>query len=294
MNSSYIKLILGQVPEVRVDEVSYALFDLGAQGVSENLAFIQTSQQYDPEILSKDITALEAFFSVDQLESIENLKANSDFNSLGIKISMEQNKDWLQEWKKHYKPFCVTSNLWIYPSWERELVKDGQEVIFVDPGLAFGTGTHATTDLCLKALSETLEPGHDFKTALDMGAGTGILSVLISKRGVSKVLACEIDEMARDKCRENLEINSCGHIDVVGPEDLGAESFDLVVANIIDGVLLKIKKDLVSRCNKRLILSGILLENEEDVLKSFLSEGLELLKRSQKDEWACLEFSKNA
>ncbi|MGH1467767.1 MAG: 50S ribosomal protein L11 methyltransferase [Bdellovibrionales bacterium] len=294
MSDSYIKLVLTKVPQVSSEEITYNLFELGAQGVSEKLKFIQTSQQYDPEIIPVDETALEAFFLFEDKEKIESLMALDEYKDLGAEFLLEQNKDWLHEWKKHYKPFCVTGDLWIYPSWEKENAKSDQEVILVDPGLAFGTGTHATTELCLKALSDILVKGHEYKSALDMGAGTGILSSLIFKRKVLDVVACEIDEMARDKCRENLEINGCSKVVVNGPEDLDDKVYDLVVANIIDGLLLKIKKDLVARTGKKLLLSGILLENEENVLKEFLAEGLELVQRTSKDEWACLEFTKNA
>lgn len=294
MSESYINLTLSKVPSVMVEELSYDLFEAGAKGVSEKLKFIQTSQQYDPEIIPVEETALESFFLIEEKEKLETLIFTSPYKELEPVIHVEENKDWLHEWKKHYKPFCVTGDLWIYPSWEKENIKPGQEVVLVDPGLAFGTGTHATTELCLKALSEMLpQEDHLMATALDMGAGTGILASLIRKRGVQDVLACEIDEMARQKCRENLEINDCLDIKVVGPDELGEKSYDLIVANIIDGVLLKIKKDLVARTNKALLLSGILLENEETVLQAFLAEDLKLKKRTSKEEWACLEFTKN-
>lgn len=294
MSDSYFKLTLNKVPQTESEQITYNLFDLGAQGVSEKLSFIQTSLQYDPEIIETDYISLEAFFLFQDKEKIEGLLDLDEYKKFDSNLLLEENKDWLAEWKKHYKPFCVCGDLWIYPSWEENKIKEGQEVILVDPGLAFGTGTHETTELCLKALSKTLAKDHLFETALDMGAGTGILTSLMFKRGISKIIACEIDEMARDKCRENLSINNCIEIPVVGPEDLGTEQYDLVVANIIDGVLLKLKKDLVSRTNKKLILSGILLENEENLLKEFLSEGLSLTCRTAKAEWVCLEFDKNA
>ncbi len=272
--------------------MTYGLFDLGAQGVSENLSFIQTSLQYDPEIIEMENVVLEAFFAFKDKEKIETLISSKDYQKFEPRLLLEKNKDWLLEWKKHYKPFSVCGDLWIYPSWEKDNVQAGQEVILVDPGLAFGTGTHETTELCLKALSKTLKEGHGFETALDMGAGTGILTSLMYKRGIHASTACEIDEMAREKCSENLVLNSCEGVKVVGPEDLTKETYDLVVANIIDGVLLKLKKELSMRTNKKLILSGILIENEAHVLREFLLEGLELFERTVKSEWVCLEFEK--
>ncbi len=291
MSENYIKLILESVPSELVDEITYALFESGAQGVSEKLKFIQTSQQYDPEIIPTQTSCLESFFLIEDKEKVESLIFMAPFKGVSPSLAVEENKDWLKEWKKHYHPFCVVDDLWVYPVWEKDKVQENQEVIFVDPGLAFGTGTHATTELCMKALANMLQKPHDYVSALDMGAGTGILTSLIKKRGVSNVLACEIDEMARVKCKENLDINGVNDVEVIDPSKLSGE-YDLVVANIIDGVLLKIKSELSLRTKKRLLLSGILLENEDEVLKAFEAEGLKLLNRTSKDEWACLDFKK--
>ncbi len=295
MSSSYVKLNLNKVFQKNSEEICYNLFKLGALGVLEELDFIQTNKKYEPEIIPREYTVLKAFFLLKDKEKIESLVKLKKYKQLGATFFLEPDKDWLVEWKKHYKPFCVIKNLWVYPSWEKENIKNNQEVILVDPGLAFGTGTHPTTKLCLIALSNSLNlKNHGYNSALDMGSGTGILSCLMFKQGVLKVTACEIDKMARSKCRQNLKLNNCSKVLVVAPDLLGTQVYDLVVANIIDGVLLRIKKDLVSRTKKKLILSGILLENEENIRNEFLQEGLKLFKRTVKDEWACLEFIKNA
>lgn len=292
MAAQYIKLELSAVPDALTDEVSGYLFENKAQGVSEKLNFIQTNQDYDPRILAKDFVDLEIFYNLTDHESLEALILREPLSLYSPKIILEQNKDWLAEWKKHYSAFCVVENLWVYPSWEASTVEPGQLALLVDPGLAFGTGTHPTTYLCMKALYELLNKSHEYSSALDMGAGTGILSVLMKKLSVSTVLACEIDEMAREKCRENLELNSVFDVEVVGPEDLETRSYSLVVANIIDGVLLKLKEQLCTATDKTLILSGILIENEENVVKSFLDLGFKLESRSVKEEWICLVLIK--
>jgi ribosomal protein L11 methyltransferase len=289
----FIKLNLKNIPAEESDTLTSYLFEIGAEGISEKLDFIQTSQQYDPEILDKTSLDLEIFFNLKEKENLEGLVTRSPLSSFSPSIDIENDKDWLEEWKKYYAPFCVTGNLWVYPSWTQDQIKEGHEALLVDPGLAFGTGTHATTHLCMEALHELLNEGHGYQSALDMGAGTGILSVLMKKKNISRVLACEIDEMARDKCRENLELNNCSGISVVGPDALSDETYDIVVANIIDGVLLKIKNQLVSSTKDKLLLSGILRENEKEVLNVFLNEKLKLMKRTAKEEWACLLFEKN-
>jgi len=292
--AEFIKVDLTGVPEQKVDELSGYLFEIKAQGVSEKLNFIQTSQQYDPEILEKDFVDLEVFFGIGDLEQIQSHVLIEPLSEFAPKVNIEKNKDWLEEWKKHYSAFQVEDHLWVYPSWEAKSVQEGQLALLVDPGLAFGTGTHATTDLCMCALFNILKsPKHSHSSALDMGAGTGILSVLIKKLGVSSVLACEIDEMARVKCQENLALNSVSDVDVVAPSALDDSSrFSLVVANIIDGVLLQIKEQLYKATDHTLVLSGILLENEDEVTKEFLNLGFKLSFRSSKEEWACLVLQK--
>ena len=292
MNSDFIRLNLRGIPAEDSDELSSYLFEIGAEGISEKLNFIQTSQQYDPEILDKDFLDLEAYFNIKDKENLEGHLAQAPLKNFTPSLQVEAQKDWLEEWKKHYAPFCVTGNLWVYPSWNKDKVQQGQEAVFVDPGLAFGTGTHATTHLCMEALYSLLNTEHSYKTALDMGAGTGILSVLMKNKKISQVLACEIDEMAQEKCRENLLLNDCEDVNVVGPEELLLETYDIVVANIIDGVLLKLKEQLVNSANKSLLLSGILKENEEAVTEAFSDDNLKLISRSAKEEWICLLFEK--
>ena len=292
MSNHFIKLSLSNIPEERLDGLTLYLFEHQAQGVSENLKFIQTSQQYDPQILKKELIDLDVFFNLVEKENLTSLTVREPLKGFHPKIEIEENRDWLEEWKKHYAPFCVEENLWVYPSWEASKVKKDQLALLVDPGLAFGTGTHATTELCMKALYRLLKSSDCYNSALDMGAGTGILSVLMKKMGLESVVACEIDEMAREKCEENLDLNGVQGVPVLPPESLRADSYDLVVANIIDGVLLKIKDQLFQAANKTLLLSGILKENEGAVTQSFVDLGLKLKERSDKEEWVCLLFEK--
>lgn len=292
---NFIRVVFLSVSSEESDLLSFELFELGAQGVSEALSFVQTNQQYDPEILNQESVKLNAFFEISYLEKLESLLQTERFYKYKPQIFVEEEKDWLKEWKKHYKPLHVTADLWVYPAWEKDKIEEKQKVILIDPGLAFGTGTHATTLLCLKALHRVFfetKNKKNFKTALDMGAGTGILSIFMRKEGVS-VTACEIDGMARENGRKNLELNAIKDVAMVSPEDLKDKTFDLVVANIIDGVLLKIKKDLLEYTTSKLVLSGILRENESEVVEAFLELGFKLTSKAYQDEWLCLELDKN-
>lgn len=286
---NYAVLYLKEVPENLYDEVCGFLFEEGAQGVSETLKFIQESQQYDPEIIPTETVNLEAYFLPKNLD-LDKLKLS--FSDYTPTIKMEEGKDWMSEWKKHFRPFSVTQTLWVYPSWIEPKEAEEVRVIKIDPGLAFGTGTHATTLLCMRKIEE-LFSSKALNSVLDVGAGTGILAILCHMLGFKNIKAVEIDEMAREKCVENFEINAFTSGLVLSPEETDYTiKNDLVIANIIDGVLLKIKEDLVSATGENLILSGILRENEEDVLKAFLGFDLDLISKEYLDEWCLLHFKK--
>ncbi len=283
-------LYLTGIPEGQYDVVCESLFEDGAQGVSETLKFIQESQQYDPEIIPQDKKSIEAYFLPENLD-IDKLSLS--YEAYAPNLVHEEARDWLSEWKKHYKPFQVIGDLWIYPSWI-EIEDKSRKVIKIDPGLAFGTGTHATTLLCMRKIEELSIKGSFSKgSVLDVGAGTGILSLLCYLNGFTDIVAVEIDDMAREKCRENFEINSFTSGKVLSDKEVDYnKEYDLVVANIIDGVLLTLKEDLVGSTKKDLILSGILKENEMKVKEEFLAQGLELISSHYLEEWCLLHFRK--
>ena len=292
-HSFFLKVLLKEVASDNEELVSMELFDLGAFGVSQDLKFIQESQQYDPEILSQESVDLMAFFNVDKKDKIEKSNLTKDYK---CEITVEKNKDWLKEWKKHFSAFEVFENLWIVPSWEKETFEkaDKSKTIFIEPGLAFGTGTHATTKLCLKALSDLLNKDTNISNALDLGSGSSVLSIYLKKRGVAKVQACEIDPLARENGQFNLSLNEINDVQVLAPEDKALNGeFDLVVANIIDGVLLKLKESIFLKDPKHIVLSGILRENEERLVKAFSEEtGYKLVSRDHLEEWSLVTLEK--
>lgn len=289
----YLKVCVSSVAKVEEDLLSYNLFEAGAFGVSEDLEFEQKDFKYTPEILDKDSTELVAFFDIEFKDKIENFSFLKPYT---FKILVEKNKDWLLEWKKHFKPFKVLTDLWIVPSWDKSLfkTKDNETSIYIEPGLAFGTGTHATTKLCIKALSKTLYLEKSIASAIDWGAGSAVLSIFLAKKGVTNIVACEIDELARENAVKNLNLNNVDCTYVCAPDDeVMKKPCDLVVANIIDGVLLQIKEHIFNTQAKHIILSGILNENAERVKKEFTcGTGYTFIHSDQLDEWSMLQFKK--
>jgi len=283
------------VPALDEELITLGLFELGAQGVSQDLSFIQESQQYDPEIIETSDVDLLAFFAPEKKEELENSQLLKDFS---YDLTVEKNKDWLAEWKKHFKPFEVFDNLWIVPSWEKKdfLLKDNMKAIYIEPGLAFGTGTHATTKLCLSSIFKTLSSSsHLINSALDLGSGSSVLSIYLKQMGVDKVTACEIDPLARENGKFNLELNSIKNVEVLGPGDSSLdEDYDLVVANIIDGVLLKLKEEIFSKKPKFIILSGILTENKSKLIEAFTSGSYSMIDSGELDEWSFLLLKSEA
>ena len=280
---NYYELFVYGVKSFEEDLVSSFLFDLGASGVSQKLDFIQTAENFDPRILDKAETDLIAYFENPiQLENFFSLKNLCH----RFEIKEETQKDWIAEWKKHYHCFEIAPKYWVVPDWlTHESPKDRQ--IKISPGLAFGTGTHPTTQLMAEQIVQVLDQeSHD--EFLDLGAGTGILSILMYLKGVKAGVATEIDEMARDKCRENFDLNQITSISVEDENYLInlKHKYSLVVANIIDGVLINLREPIANSFTKTLIVSGILDERNELFKKEFITKmNLEIVSAHQKDIW---------
>jgi ribosomal protein L11 methyltransferase len=204
-------------------------------------------------------------------------------------------QDWGENWKRYFKPVQVTPRILVKPPWRSVRFRKEQKVIEIIPGLAFGTGTHATTRLCIQALERRLRTKG--LSVLDVGTGSGILSIVAAKLGAEKVWAVDPDELSIDITRTNVELNGVQEQVKVRRGTLGDVSgrFDLVVANIDVKALKRMRMPLARHLKKRgfLILSGI-LEREELSIRDRYSEvkGLSWVGSTRQDEWACLTFQK--
>jgi ribosomal protein L11 methyltransferase len=200
----------------------------------------------------------------------------------------------MAEWKKSYKPFPLAGGIWVVPSW-CEVPEECAKPIRIDPGMAFGTGTHATTRLCSEILVNRLKSVNTSQISLvDVGTGTGILVMLARLFGVRTLLATDVDSQACVVARENLELNGIDDV-LVTSDDVSQvkESFDFVVANIVDGVLIKLKPHLLRllKPGGSLVLSGILKEREEIFETQFIkSDSFNVVQKLESDEWLAYEL----
>jgi ribosomal protein L11 methyltransferase len=204
-------------------------------------------------------------------------------------------EDWGSRWKKHFHPFSLAPTLVIAPTWEEYAAQPGEKVIVMDPGMAFGTGHHASTGMAAALLLDTLDAGA--KTVLDVGCGTGILAMAAALFGAERVLAIDNDPLAVAAARENVARNGLAERIAVSGDGIALLSgeFQVVAANIVHDVLLSLSGHLrrLTAPGGVLILSGILAgEQEESIGRHFTTLGFSLRDSRRQDEWAALRLDR--
>jgi len=212
-----------------------------------------------------------------------------------IKTASLPEQDWGENWKRFFKPVQVTSRFVVKPPWSKILLKRGQISIDITPGMAFGTGTHPTTILCIQALEERLKKRR--LSVLDVGTGSGILSIIAGKLGAKEVWGIDIDGVALENARENVEKNHVSDIINLRKGSIGSvqKKFDIIIANIDLKSLRRMRMPLLNHLKNRgfLILSGILEKEKERLRECYLkTERLRWIKVTQEGEWACLTFKR--
>ncbi|HPI72600.1 MAG TPA: 50S ribosomal protein L11 methyltransferase [bacterium] len=271
------------VTEATLDLMLAYLYELGADGIVE-----QTGR-------------LEAFFPISMSGVEEKIRARlQTFRDQGFaadpdKIAVQRipNQDWNREWKKNYHSLRIGRRLLVHPSWEPVPAGAPDCVIQIDPEMAFGTGTHATTQLCLRLLEECIRPGD---RVLDIGTGTGILAIAAVKLGAESVHAFDVDAVAVETAARNAAANgvaSAVHISVAEPSTflLPPHRFDWVVANINRDQIVRMLPWLQSVFNYSvgIILSGLIVEEEALILEELARWRWEVSAVYHQQEWlACL------
>ncbi len=220
------------------------------------------------------------------------LKASGLDPAFSFEYSLLPEKDWNENWKKNFLPIDIGENLTIIPSW---LKKDTDRIpIIIDPGMVFGTGYHETSQTCL-TLIEKISKGNKKESCLDIGTGSGILAVGAAKLGFKNVIAVDIDPLAIDAALRNVEENDLSNVQVKTGDICTVDGpFDLIVANLLSGILVDIAREIVSRLNTegKAILSGMLTGQEDEVIKAFEKAGLILSETIISGKWGTLVFSK--
>lgn len=201
-----------------------------------------------------------------------------------LRTEVLEEQDWERAWMKDFHPMQFGENLWIYPSWS-DIPNDNSTKILLDPGLAFGTGTHPTTALCLEWLDYNPPKG---KTVIDYGCGSGILAIAAVKLGALEIQATDIDEQALIATRDNMQRNQLAKesISTCFPEQLPQKSVDLVIANILSGPLVDLADTLLKlvKPSGSIVLSGV-LHNQLNNIQLAYSPQLENIQIQQQGDW---------
>lgn len=253
----------------------------------------------DPKMIDEmpeDVQVKAWFESVEALRGLENcLKAlpeltGMDLGTLAVSQQGVQEQDWSECWKQYYKPFRAGQHLVIKPSWENWNAAPGDLIIELDPGMAFGTGTHETTAMCVEMIEKHYHGGK----VLDVGTGSGILAIAAARLGADSVLGVDIDPMAVRVAQENVEKNGLSREIDIRQGDLVAGldnvQCEFAVANILADVIVLLAAPLKAHltANATFVCSGILKEREQDVVDVLTRNGYQLFDRMQKGDWVAL------
>lgn len=256
----------------------------------------------DEEILKKDktVASVSAFVAEDAGCSDHVAYIKERLATLGIEGTIELNgvseEDWADSWKKYYKPIKTGDRIVIVPVWEKYDAKDGEIVILMDPGMAFGTGTHETTRLCAALLEKHLKPGDKM---LDVGCGSGILAICAAKLGASECFACDIDPVSVKIAAENAELNGVPHVkcarsDLLAGVAAPLDGYDICTANIVADVIIRLAPDvgryLADNCV--LIVSGIITERRDETVAALEENGFEVFDDVTENGWYCAALRK--
>lgn len=255
----------------------------------------------DEEILKKDKNKISvSFFVPPERSAVEYAAFLKDrFRSLGIKAEIElcgiEEQAWATAWKKYYKPLPIGKSLVVVPQWEKYEEKEQKLVITMDPGMAFGTGTHETTRLCCELLEEFVNAK---SRVLDVGTGSGILAIAAAKLGASSVFSCDIDLIAVRVANENIVLNGVQNTvraetsDLLSAVPVMAGGYTLVTANIVADVILRMTPQLPALLapNAVYITSGIIDTRGEEVKAGVLASGFSLLAEKSLGGWCAFAF----
>ena len=303
------------------DIVSSMLADLGIEGVQIEDKIPLTEQDKEqmfvdilPDIPDDDGTAYLTFY-LDEEEDVapvlmnvrkelEDMRAFLDVGECTIEESETEDVDWVNNWKQYFHQFYIDDIL-VIPSWEKVKPEDSDKmVIHIDPGTAFGTGMHETTQLCIRALKKYVTSETEI---LDVGCGSGILGMLALKFGAKHSLGTDLDPCAIDATHENMEVNGIrkdqyevmiGNIidDTAVQDAVGYEKYDIVAANILADVLVPLTPVIIHQMKPGAvyITSGIIEDKENVVVEAVKAAGLEVLEVNHQGEWVSVIARKNA
>ena len=295
MPKSWIEVRV-EIPVSLAEAVANFLIELGSPGVIQEKPRGPTGRKR--ECVVAYFSRARSFGSKEEKIRTYLSSQNQAGRNFSLTRRVIQEEKWAEAWKDNFKPVHITSHLVIKPPWEEYPRNSYEIVIEIDPGMAFGTGTHPSTQMCLQALQELIPSFPQGPTVLDVGTGSGILAIAARKLGARKVLAIDIDPIAIDCARKNAAANHAkGLIDFqMGSLGRLRRRFDIVAANLLPQELLKLAPLLATRVNSQgcLITSGILRGQQKEIAAAFTEKGLTIWLSRELRGWVCSIFRKKS
>lgn len=279
-----------EFPRAYKELVSSFLFSQGSTGLIQ-------------EKIGRDKERFTAYFLKDRSFRRKEDKVRSyladlcDSASYHLETRIVPEEKWGAAWKSNFKPIKVSPRLVVKPPWEKYTKRKGEVVLQINPGMAFGTGTHQTTQICLKFLDKLVRQFSRRPNVLDVGTGSGILAIAAFKLGAQKVKAIDIDPLALEAAKKNAALNKVHrgiNFRLASPEQI-AGKFDLVVANLLPQELMAMKDGLAARVNAHgtLIISGFLKKQKKEIYGAFTPLGFHLRQEEELHGWAGFVFKKD-
>jgi ribosomal protein L11 methyltransferase len=298
-----------------IEPISHILHEAGASGVviEDPFELIKEREdqfgeiyQLNPDDYPNEGVIIKAYVPVNSFlgETVEAIKEainnliihNIDIGKNNVTISEVNEEEWATAWKKYYNPVKISEKFTIVPTWEEYTPVHSDELLIeLDPGMAFGTGTHPTTVMCIQALERTVKSGD---IVVDVGTGSGVLSIAAALLGAAEVKALDLDEIAVTTARVNVELNKVSNIVTVSQNNLldGVEpdSADVVVANILAEVIVRFTDDVyrVVKSGGYFISSGIIQQKKDFVKKALQDAGFEISETVVMEDWVAILASK--
>lgn len=305
----WLEIAINTTPD-RLDEVTAKLVAAGMSGLviedeAEFQQFLEQNRQYwdyvDEELLNrmKGVTRVK-FYVTDDADGHTQLRRYTQGLDCEYTATPLTDNDWAYSWQKYYKPLSIGSRLYVVPEWERDQpVPEGRVPFYLNPGLTFGTGSHASTQLCLEGVEAHIQAGD---TVLDLGCGSGILSIAALILGASQAVAVDIDPKAVDVAYENAALNRIGRDrytvqagNVITDTNLSKElaqcRYSLVLANIVADVIIPLSAQVPGLLAEGgvFLCSGIIDSRAHEVEAALARNGLTVIKRREKNGWVALE-----
>lgn len=294
MSDAWIKLALPAADHA-VPALEAAFEGAGALAVSVEALNDDTPRFAEPQYADPGLwpnCLVEGLFSADtDLDAVLAQLAAAGIEIAGARRELLADEDWQARWREQFPPLRFTGELWVVPTWHA-IPAAATRVIRLDPGMAFGTGTHPTTGLCLDWLGDVGLAG---KSVLDYGCGSGILAIAAQRHGATRVVGVDIDPQALRVAEENAALNDCAALSFLLPSQLGAACFDVLVANILLNPLIALAAEFDARLapGGRLALSGLLAEQIDAAMTVYAAQ-FKMDPPVVRGEWALLSGCKCA